>query len=77
METRIVPCEKCGGDGGWENPISHDPFRDTIRYSKVVCEACDGSGVMEIEVEPIDWYALSNGIPTVMPDGTRVENDDE
>lgn len=24
----------------------------------------------------IDWYALSNGLGTVMPDGTRVEPED-
>lgn len=23
--------------------------------------------------EDIDWYALSNGLSTVMPDGTRIE----
>lgn len=27
--------------------------------------------------DEIDWYALSNGIPTVMPDGTLVNNEPE
>ena len=33
------------------------------------CQNCDGGDV--------DWYALSNGLSTVMPDGTLVNNDPE
>ncbi len=53
-DTRIIPCEECGGDGGFTYPVSHDPFSNTIREAWDECRACDGTGQMEIEVEPIE-----------------------
>lgn len=46
---RIVPCDECAGDGVIERmPTSlHD------MQTERTCLACDGTGEMEIDVEPI------------------------
>jgi endogenous inhibitor of DNA gyrase (YacG/DUF329 family) len=58
VELRIIPCPACGGDGGWDVEVSHDPFRDTIRYQRVECTTCGTAGEIEIEVEPIEMEDL-------------------
>jgi DnaJ-class molecular chaperone len=53
-DPRIIPCEECGGDGGFTYPVSHDPFSGNIREAWDECRACGGTGQMEIEVEPVE-----------------------
>lgn len=48
-ETRIVPCFTCEGDAGWEGPPSR--IDGSGRWHN--CEACNRTGEVEIEVEPI------------------------
>lgn len=43
------------------------PFEPEPGQTHTLCLAC----------QEIDWYALSNGMPTVMPDGTIVNNGPE
>lgn len=30
-DLRIIPCEACGGDGYFAEPVSHDPFSGRIK----------------------------------------------
>ena len=53
-DIRTIPCDVCGGDGGWSYPVSHDPFRDVIRYAHQECTACGGTGEIEVEFAPVD-----------------------
>lgn len=58
-ETRIVDCDHCGGDGGWETqPRGFCSVRGTPITDWIECTACDGTGEMEIEVEPISQEEL-------------------
>ena len=56
--TRVVPCPECGGDGGWSYPVSHDPFRNTIREAVQECQDCGGTGEIEIELQPVELEDL-------------------
>jgi C4-type Zn-finger protein len=53
-ELRIIPCEACGGDGYFAEPVSHDPFSGRIKEHLIVCTACAGYGSDEAEVEPVE-----------------------
>ena len=55
---RIIPCRACGGDGGFSEPVSHDPFSGRIREQVYACEACGGTGEIEIELQEIDLEDL-------------------
>ena len=57
-EMHTEECEECGGDGGWEYPVSHDPFKDTIRYSRQECHVCGGTGFADIEHLPVELEDL-------------------
>jgi len=57
---RFVDCEACGGEGGHAvldysriNTATIDP-----PYRDVVCEECEGEGVVEIEDEPVELEDL-------------------
>jgi hypothetical protein len=53
-ETRIIVCEECGGDGGFEmlGP-GCDPNTGAPMTYWEECEVCQGKREIEQEVEPI------------------------
>ena len=53
-KLRIIPCEACGGDGYFAEPVSHDPFSGRIKEHLIVCTAFAGYGSYEAEVEPVE-----------------------
>lgn len=58
MDARIVVCERCGGDKGWDVPYDID-YRDGGTIDRwVPCAACDETGEVEVEVEPIEMEDL-------------------
>lgn len=58
--VRIMPCEECGGDGGFSYPVSMDPFTGSIREQTEECRACAGTGETEIEFFPIEMEDLEH-----------------
>jgi hypothetical protein len=64
-EERIVTCEVCGGDGGWEvaetGPYGYryDPNDGALITHWRKCEACAGTGQVAVEVQPIDLSDLA------------------
>lgn len=57
-ELRLTHCEVCGGDGGFSEPVSHDPFSGRIREQVYACDACGGTGEVEIELQEIEMSDL-------------------
>lgn len=53
-DLRIIPCEKCRGDGGWSVELTFNPFTGRIGYQDIECTDCGGTGEIEIELEPIE-----------------------
>jgi len=68
-ELRIIPCEACGGDGYFAEPVSHDPFSGRIKEQLIVCTACAGYGSYEAEVEPVELEDTESSPP--QPDPTK------
>jgi hypothetical protein len=56
-ETRMIDCEICQGDTGWVVPGAE-------RWER--CEACDGTGEVEVTMQPINCDDL-DAIPVLMP----------
>jgi hypothetical protein len=52
------PCEACGGDGYFTEPVSHDSFSGWIKEQLIVCTACAGYGSHEAEVELEDTESI-------------------
>jgi hypothetical protein len=52
-EVRIITCEACGGDRGWDVPYDIDRVHGGCLTRWVECRYCDEHGEEEIEVEPI------------------------
>lgn len=54
-EQQFVVCDECNGMGEWdEGPINTGgPAPVDPEYRAVKCPQCDGTGRMEIEVEPM------------------------
>ena len=51
---RVICCPECGGDGGWERPTGGYNHNDGSLYTMwVECRACDMTGEVEVEVQPI------------------------
>jgi hypothetical protein len=48
-----MPCETCGGDGGWSVPTDIDYRDGSLIERDVACEACEGTGLIWIELEPV------------------------
>ncbi|WEX10307.1 hypothetical protein [Chelativorans sp. AA-79] len=47
-ETRMICCPNCGGDGGWDGEFS------PVHYGHwTACTYCEGTGNIEVDVEPI------------------------
>lgn len=57
-DTRIIDCDRCGGDGGWFTPYAIDRTYGGYHETWTRCEACNGSREMEIEVQPIEMEDL-------------------
>lgn len=54
METRFINCEYCGTEGRIFRGHPNDPHpRDAGP-----CPVCDGEGVVETEVEPVEMEDL-------------------
>lgn len=54
VELRVIPCEICGGDGGWSVENTFDPFTGRIGYHDVECRGCGGTGEIEVEFRSLD-----------------------
>jgi hypothetical protein len=53
-DVRIIACPSCDGDRGWESaPYGIDYNDGSLLTSWIKCNECDGTGEVEIEVEPI------------------------
>lgn len=50
---REMPCEACGGDGGFSVPIGIDRRDGSLRERVEACEACEGTGFILVEFEPV------------------------
>jgi hypothetical protein len=57
VTMRVVVCEACGGDRGHDVVSGYYPWGTTGRW--VPCTACDATGEIEVEVEPIDLDDLA------------------
>ena len=62
MDTRIIPCPACGGDKGHHDFAGH--------WTR--CDACDATGDIEVELEPVELDDLENK----MPDKDPVDHDE-
>jgi hypothetical protein len=52
-DTRIVTCDACNGDGGWESsPTGYNHVNGMPTTHWIACRLCDGKGEAEIEAEP-------------------------
>lgn len=54
---RTVRCDRCGGDGGWDDVVSRDPNGPVWRWFE--CAACDGFGEVDIEFRVIEMEDLA------------------
>jgi hypothetical protein len=52
-DFREMPCSKCGGDGGFSVPIGIDHRDGSLRERIQACEACEGTGMIVVELEPV------------------------
>jgi hypothetical protein len=52
-ETRAMACEACGGDGRFSDDRPTPGLYGPCYGPDVICRACDGTGRVEVEVEPI------------------------
>lgn len=48
---RMVPCETCGGDGGFDRIAGHDPSGPV--YADQLCSTCHGAGEYAVKMEPV------------------------
>lgn len=58
LGLRLMPCEACGGDRGHDFgpvPTPYGPF-----YRWTVCDACNGTGEVEVEMLPITMADLED-----------------
>jgi hypothetical protein len=46
-DVRVLVCEECGGDGGWDYQAGPH------RVAHQTCRGCDGKGHIEVEFLPI------------------------
>ena len=63
-DQRIIACDECGGDGGWEvsetGPFGHlyDPSNGALRTHWQRCPACASTGEIVVDVHPITFDDL-------------------
>jgi hypothetical protein len=53
METRMIECPECGGEGGHETLTHYDPRNGEPCGYWTTCGVCEGKREVEITVEPI------------------------
>lgn len=54
MNQRVMPCESCGGDGGFESApygYNHNDGSPLTHWHQ--CGACGGSGEYWVELQPV------------------------
>lgn len=59
-DLRVHVCELCGGDGGWDHVVGHDPDGPVWRWAPCVC----ADGLYEAEYEPITLRDLDDATGT-------------
>lgn len=59
LTTRRVPCPECGGDGGFSYPVGLNSRTGELIERVQPCVACEATGEVEIEVEPITMEDLA------------------
>ena len=53
--TRHVACSRCNGEGDIEHDAhGYSPVDGSLLTRVETCPACDGSGIEEIEMQPIE-----------------------
>jgi hypothetical protein len=62
-DIRIITCPDCLGDGGWEILTGMDDRNGEPRGYWRGCEACEGCGEIEVEVEVVTAEDLDDGPP--------------
>ena len=56
--TRIIPCPVCGGDRGHAIPVDINRRNGELIERWQSCEACEATGEIEVELEPIELEDL-------------------
>jgi hypothetical protein len=56
--TRIIVCEACLGDRGHDVPYDIDRVNGALIERWVPCRACDETGEVEVDDEPIGMEDL-------------------
>ena len=56
--VRTEYCRACGGDGGFTEPVSMDPFSGHIQEEFYRCQECDGTGTIEVDYQEIEMEDL-------------------
>lgn len=62
MAERIIRCESCGGDGGWEtihNDVYPSAYNGDPPRSWSPCIACDGTGEIIVVTSLADFYDMA------------------
>jgi hypothetical protein len=58
---RVVTCESCGGDGGFESmPYGYNHIDGSPLTHWNQCSACGGSGEYWVDVQPVEMDDLEN-----------------
>lgn len=57
-EARIVICDQCGGEGGWEALCGWPDGFGAPKTEWRRCHFCGGMGTVEIDVELIECHDL-------------------
>jgi DnaJ-class molecular chaperone len=61
-DTRIVTCDACNGDGGFESmPYGYNHINGSPLTHWNKCTACDGHGEIEVKTEPVEMDGDQEG----------------
>jgi hypothetical protein len=61
-DTRVMTCEACGGDGGFESrPYGYSHITGAPLTNWTECADCDGSGWAEVRVGLITLDDIAGG----------------
>ena len=63
MQTRMMVCEVCGGDRGFDVPWDINRHNGDAITRWVECPHCCGTGEEEIDLQPIEIEDLDNWQP--------------
>lgn len=59
--TRWIVCEDCWGEGVIEYALAGSQYDIDPPFGERECRACDGSGWVEVELQPIEEADLWEG----------------